>query len=36
MFIHTNDPDRDHIAKYQELRGALKNGELGEIGRFLI
>ena len=33
---HLVDIVRDHIAKYQELREAPKNGELREIGRFWI
>jgi len=33
---HLVDIVCDHIAKYQELREAPKNGERGEIGRFWI
>ena len=33
---HLVDTVSDHIAKYQQLREAERNGELGEIGHFWI
>ena len=33
---HLVDTVSDHIAKYQELKEAVRNGELGDIGRFWI
>ena len=33
---HLVDTIRDHTAKYQELREAVRNGVLGDIGHFWI